>query len=305
MFGVRVPLGLEFAVPDVLPNRRGDLPRIQDSDPEWRYFGTVNENYGIIQNTRLGELLDPLTERWPVETAGLLGKGETLFLVLDAGEADIDGDLIRQYFLISDTKNGKEALKAIFTPVRVVCQNTLVAGEDAAVAMRNFRHHKDIEKELGWHLNLLKDFEEVQERLMTDFRTLARAMLSDTEVWEIIEDTYPMPKKPAKVTLAENLQNQGIEAGDEFLADTINVTSQFEQLRQRTYARRDGAHRLAEATASERGRSDVSAWDVYQGIVEVEDYRGGRNAEITARSSLFGDRARTKARAFKVAKKAS
>lgn len=293
---------VRIEVPGVVALMREPL----SDDNQWRYFGTVNENYGLIQNTRLGELLDPLTDKWPVETAGLLGHGETLFLVLDAGEQDVEGDAVRQYFLIADTKNGKEALKAIFTPVRVVCQNTLIAGEESAVAMRAFRHHKDMEKEFGWHMELLENFEKTQNRLMTDFRTLARAMLADTDAWDVIEEAYPMPKKPAKVKLAEQIKENGIEHDPEFMQDAVNVTADFERLREKITNDRQDVYALAERTAEQSGRGDLTAWDVYQGAVEFEDYyRKGRNEETASRSALFGTRAQAKARTFKAALKAS
>ncbi len=302
------PTGSEIISPEVRIEVPGMVALMREpltDDNQWRYFGTVNENYGLIQNTRLGELLDPLTDQWPVETAGLLGHGETLFLVLDAGEQDVEGDAVRQYFLIADTKNGKEALKAIFTPVRVVCQNTLIAGEASAVTMRAFRHHKDIEKELGWHMDLLKGFEETQNKLMTDFRTLARAMLSDTEAWDVIESSYPMPKKPAKAALAEQINENGVDYHPEFMEDAINVTAEYERAREAVEVSRKDVYALAENTAEQAGR-DLTAWDVWQGAVEFEDYyRKGRNEATVGRSSLFGTRARTKARTFKHALDAS
>ena len=146
---------------------------------------------------------------------------------------------------------------------------------------------------------------------MTDFRTLARAMLSDTDAWKIINASYPEPPKPAKVTLAENLKAQNIDADEEFLTDAINVTDQFERLRERIGERREGAYELAVKTAEGADRAALTAWDVYQGVVEVEDFRTSGADESNSgrirrtRSALFGDRARTKARAFKAAKKAS
>jgi hypothetical protein len=51
-------------------------------DMEPRLFGVCSADYEVVQNTELAEILDPLTRRWPVETAACLGLGETVLVTL-------------------------------------------------------------------------------------------------------------------------------------------------------------------------------------------------------------------------------
>ena len=72
-----------------IPSHKAIVRQPTDDDPQRQVFGLASNSYKIIQNTELGKILDPLAKTWPVETVGALGKGETMFLSLDAGEHTI------------------------------------------------------------------------------------------------------------------------------------------------------------------------------------------------------------------------
>ena len=90
-------------------------------DPEWQVLSTVGEQWTPIQANDLATMLDPISERYPVETAGAIGRGEKIFFTLDAGGAEIAGEDHNLYYLITDHRDGSGALSMAFTPVRVVC----------------------------------------------------------------------------------------------------------------------------------------------------------------------------------------
>ena len=48
-------------------------------DPETRILSTVGEQWTPLQATDLARMLDPISERYPVETVGALGNGEKIF----------------------------------------------------------------------------------------------------------------------------------------------------------------------------------------------------------------------------------
>jgi phage/plasmid-like protein (TIGR03299 family) len=98
-------------------------------------LGVVGKDYEVVQNIDAFSFFDSIVEGDGIqyETAGALGKGERIFIT-----AKLPGyirigreDLIEQYLFLTTSHDGFGSITAAFTPVRIVCNNTLNA------AMRN------------------------------------------------------------------------------------------------------------------------------------------------------------------------
>jgi len=117
--------GSGCAVPGHYATVRGDLW----GKPECEPFGLVGEDYNVLQNREAFSFFDPIIQTGQVtyETAGALGRGERVWMLAKVdGDITIKGkDLVKRYLLLSNGHDGRTALKIRFTPVRVVCQNTL------------------------------------------------------------------------------------------------------------------------------------------------------------------------------------
>jgi phage/plasmid-like protein (TIGR03299 family) len=101
-------------------------------------LGVVGAKYHPIQNASQFELLDSLVSEGSAqyETAGSLGGGETVWMLLVATEGvrSIAGDAIRPYYLATSSHDGTGRLRVRNVATRVVCANTLAAamGENVA-----------------------------------------------------------------------------------------------------------------------------------------------------------------------------
>ncbi|MFA0960292.1 DUF932 domain-containing protein [Roseivirga sp. BDSF3-8] len=99
-------------------------------------LGIVGSKYEVVQNRDAFAFFDSIVEGEGIlyETAGALGKGERIFITaklpdyIRIGNSD---DVITKYLLFTTSHDGSGSIMACFTPVRVVCNNTLNA------AMRN------------------------------------------------------------------------------------------------------------------------------------------------------------------------
>lgn len=95
-------------------------------------LGVVGKDYQVVQNTAAFAFFDAIVgggEGIMYETAGALGKGERIFIT-----AKLPGyirvskkDLIEQYLFLTTSHDGFGSITAAFTPVRIVCNNTLNA----------------------------------------------------------------------------------------------------------------------------------------------------------------------------------
>jgi len=266
-------------------------------DPEPRVLATVGNDWTAIQAKELGKMLDPISEKFPVETAGAIGKGEKIFLTMDAGGSTIAGEDHELYWLVTDHRDGTGALTVAFTPVRVVCQNTLVTGLRSSKISINLKHTKSIQNDAAFYLDIFGQMTKTQESVVTAMNSLTKATLVERQVEAILSAAYPN----ASQTTKSNHTN-GIRIGDvppivwnRILSDRKEQKEIWEKRQARVDRIKDNAKERLDVFNQDFSKYANTPWAVYNAIVETEDYRRGWDGSGTA---LYGQRANAKARAF-------
>lgn len=120
-------------------------------DPDFGFvqknvLGIVSPKYRIVQNADAFDFFDSLIgTEVRYETAGCIDFGKQVFLTAKTEKSwFVADDEISTYMLLTNGHDGFHQLKAAITPVRVVCQNTLVYGLESAKRLWSMTHHQNI-----------------------------------------------------------------------------------------------------------------------------------------------------------------
>jgi phage/plasmid-like protein (TIGR03299 family) len=136
---------IDFAVPDQYATIRTDNNVI---------FGVVGKDYQIVQNADAFAFFDAIVgggDGILYETAGAIGQGERIFITaklpgyIRVGSGD---DVTEKYIFLTTSHDGSGSITAAFTPIRVVCQNTLNAALRSATNVLRIRHTANAKQRL-------------------------------------------------------------------------------------------------------------------------------------------------------------
>jgi phage/plasmid-like protein (TIGR03299 family) len=112
----------------------------------------VGHGYEILQNDKAFEFFEPfiVSRAARFETAGALRDGERVWVLAKLADPIrvIGDDVVDRYLLLSNSHDGRGAVSIRFTPVRVVCQNTLNLATKGGSATIHVRHTRGMYQRL-------------------------------------------------------------------------------------------------------------------------------------------------------------
>lgn len=304
----KVPMTLTFPDGTIHTTDQVALCKEPESTTEaWQVFGYATDQFEIVQNMEVARMLETLGKEWPVETVGALHDGATFFITLKSESGSVAGEEIAQYLLVSNNHDGKKALHVALTPVRVVCQNTLQTGLASAALSVALPHRSDIRSQAKFSLDLIASVRRQQAAMLEEFSKLAETRVTDDQISAILAATYPEPKTTRKQIVSSfvvndktmiGLVNDNKPLAARVLADYAKSGSEYEAKIARTAKLREMANERTQLVDITAPKIAGTAWAVYQGVTEVENYRGDSGVR-TAQSIMFGERANTMARAYR------
>jgi phage/plasmid-like protein (TIGR03299 family) len=139
-------------------------------------LGVVGKKYEVFQNTDAFGFFDQIVNREEAiyTSAGALGSGERIWLQCKLPEhVLVNGEAYDQYLLFSNSHDGTRAIDVRFTPVRVVCENTMRAAlTKQASGVYRVRHTASAKDQLSTGASILglanvyfKEIAEVFEKM--------------------------------------------------------------------------------------------------------------------------------------------
>lgn len=171
-------------------------------------LGVVGKDYQIVQNSKAFSFFDSIVGGNGIlyETAGALGKGERIFITAKLPDYIRVGkdDLIEKYLFLTTSHDGSESITAAFTPIRIVCANTLNAALRTQTNTVRIRHTSNAISRLEQAHKVMGITDSLSTQLEDIFNHWSKVRIMDTEVKKLISLVLAPSKE-----ITQNLKNDG------------------------------------------------------------------------------------------------
>ncbi|GEM63857.1 hypothetical protein SF1_18390 [Sphingobacterium faecium NBRC 15299] len=174
----------EIQVPNYFANVRTDNNCV---------LGIVGNDYHIIQNRDAFSFFDSIVgDKHGIlyETAGALGNGERIFITaklpdyIRVGDGD---DVTEKYIFLTTSHDGSGSITAAFTPVRIVCQNTLNAAIHNMQNVVRIKHTANAKERLDNAHKIMGIANSMSNKLEGVFNNWTRLKVTDQQVKKLIQ----------------------------------------------------------------------------------------------------------------------
>lgn len=238
----------------------------------------VGPQYKPLQNIEAFRFFDPFLEAGQagLHTAGCLDGGRRVWVLakINGGGLEVAaGDQVESYILLSNSHDGTLAVRVGFTPIRVVCQNTLsMAHGNAASKLLRVRHTAAVKDTL----NQIRDVMDLarQEFFATaaQYRQLAQRHINPIDLRKYVRKVFEVDEQDPREdsTRIKNIMD------DVVTRSILGVGNEIPSVRG-TY------------------------WTAYNGVTEWLTYARGSNQDTRLNSLWFGNGADLSKRALEIA----
>jgi phage/plasmid-like protein (TIGR03299 family) len=241
-----------------------------------KVLGVVGPRYAPLQNRDAFAWFQPFLDarEAALHTAGSLRGGSRVWVLAKLNRDPLviaEGDTVEKYILLSHGHDGSLAVRAGFTPIRVVCQNTLsmAHGSDTSKLIR-VKHTKDVLENLANIREVMDAANAEFEATAEQYRLLARKSINQADLRKYVRRVLKIDEEATPSTRSLNIVEEIV--------------------------------RLAEAG---RGNDLPSIkgtyWSAYNGLAEWLTYNRGRTEDNRLNSLWFGDGLNTNRFALEVA----
>lgn len=280
-------------------------------------LGTVGPKTEILQNKDAFAFFDPIiaSGEATLETAGVLDEGRKIWVMakckLDPFVIAKDDEVL-SYVLLSNSHDGTMAVRVGFTPIRVVCANTLaIAHGSKDSQLIRVRHSRKVKENLSNIRDVMKVAEASFQATAEQYKLLATRNINQNDLREYVKAVFKMNEDEnelatrSKNVLEKILANHEAKTG--MLRDISFQTELAARMAQPSAS--EVADKLLESI-TERFETPVggevkstkgSWWTAYNAVNEELNYGRGHSDDTRMNSLWFGDSAKKNAEALELA----
>ena len=245
-------------------------------------LGVVGPSYVPLQNTEAFNFFAPFFESKgaSIECAGSLRQGKRIFILAKINNDPLvikGNDIVDRYILLSNSHDGTMAVRAGFTPIRVVCANTLaMAHENGESKLLRVKHTGSVVQNLELIQKAMNLANSSFEATAEQYRFLASKEINSADLEKYVKLVFNASKK---LELAggnlDQLDNKRI------LNSIIPI---FEKGR-----------------GNDMKEVKGTLWTAYNAITEYLQYEKGTDSNVRLDSVWFGQSAAMNKKALEVA----
>jgi len=231
-----------------------------------RILGTVGSKYTLLQNKDAFQWFNPFLDarEAALHTAGSLAEGARIWVLAKLNREPLviaEGDEVEKYLLLSHSHDGSLAVRVGFTPIRVVCQNTLSMAHNAdASKLIRVKHSKSVHEHLENIREVMNLANAQFEATAEQYRLLARKDINQADLEKYVRKVFKIDEANEVSSRMQNILDEVVGLAEAGVGNNL---------------------------PSVRG----TYWAAYNGVTEYLSHQHGRNESNRLNSLWFGENA--------------
>lgn len=250
---------------------------VRDSDQS--VLGVVGPNYTPLQNMDAFKFFNPFLEgnQVTLETAGSLRQGKRVWILAKINKDPLvitKNDTVEKYILLAHGHDGLMSVRVGFTPIRVVCANTLAMsiGNSGSQLLR-VKHTKNLNENLEKISEVMNVANQSFEATAEQYKFLASREISQADLEKYIKLVFVGPK-------FEKMEDEGKKPARDVMPKVLRL---FE-----------------EGHGAQLPGVKGTYWAAYNAINEYLGYEKGNDEQARLDNMWFGQSANVNEQALKL-----
>lgn len=245
-------------------------------ESDGKILGVVGPSYHVLQNAEAFAWFQPLLDAGEVElhTAGSLDEGKKVWVLgkIKSNASEIvPGDKVEKFVLLSNSHDGTQSVRVGFTPIRVVCNNTLtLAHRDRASKLIRCLHFGNVVQTLDSLRDVMNTANSEFEATAQQYRQLAKKKISRKDLHKFVRKVF------------------GFDATEEVKPVTQKIFDAVEAF-------------YTSGRGNDMAGVKGTLWAGYNAVTEYLSYSRGKSQDGRLESLWFGDSAKVNRTALEIA----
>jgi phage/plasmid-like protein (TIGR03299 family) len=163
-----------------------------------KVLGVVSDAYTPVQNSSAFQFFDSIvgSNEAIYHTAGALGNGERIWILAKLPEEMVvkGDDIVQKFLLLANSHDGSLSVQIKFTPIRVVCQNTLTQAINTDTKGVTIPHSRNVHTRLSNAADTLGIIRTRFDDLQTVFKSMAAKQVDRELLKKYHDSVFALPK---------------------------------------------------------------------------------------------------------------